>query len=685
VENAEKPTPSSTGAAYGNQVAELVPGQKVGGGRYTLIRFLGKGGMGIVWLARDERLGEQLALKLLPSQISGDQAALDDMRRETLKSRRLSHPNIIRIHDIFEAENEPCFISMEYVDGPNLSSLRLEQPQRLFSWEYVMPLVRQLCEALDYAHAEKVIHRDLKPANMMLDSRGRLKLADFGIAAVATDSMSRVSLKHQTSGTVVYMSPQQMNGQRPLPSDDIYAFGATLYELLSSRPPFYQGDIVHQVQDVEPRPLAERLAELELRNEIPPAVGAMVMACLSKDPEKRPPSMAAVAEWIGLPADRQPPGGILASQVGQAAAAAPASALVPSPEGDQAEEMRAPDEAVPEPKPGRRAGGWIVASVAAVLVLAAAAWPMRERLHARWVKFMTSEPEKGVAKAPEAASTPSPSAPARAKGPVKATRVPAQRTTNSLGMVFVPVPGTQVSFCVTHTRVQDFEVFVKATSRDMSGPMLSLKADGWKARGDNWRSPGFAQAPNHPVCGMSWYDATAFCKWLTAKEQREGKITDKQNYRLPRDWEWSVAVGLTEARGGSPADKSGKIPGAYPWGTRWPPPRGSGNYAGEEARNAEWPASNPSVIPGYRDGFPRTSPVGMFGPNEYRLYDMGGNLWQWCEDFYDGSHETHTLRGGSWLSGDARLLLSSTRSGNKPSLRDVVTGFRCVLAGTAEP
>ncbi len=300
MEPEKKPTSSSTGAEFGRQVAELVPGQKVGGGRYTLIKFLGKGGMGIVWLAQDERLGETLALKLLPAQISGDPVALDDMRRETLKSRRLTHPNIIRIHDIFESDQEPCFISMEYVDGPNLSGLRLQQPQRLFTWENLAPLVRQLCDALEYAHGEKVIHRDLKPANMMLDSRGRLKLADFGIAAVVSESMSRISLKHSTSGTVAYMSPQQMNGQRPQPSDDIYALGATLYEFLTSRPPFYQGDIIHQAQNIAPPPLATRLADLELTNEIPPAVGAMVMACLSKDPAQRPVSAGAVAEWIGL-------------------------------------------------------------------------------------------------------------------------------------------------------------------------------------------------------------------------------------------------------------------------------------------------------------------------------------------------------------------------------------------------
>ena len=243
-------------------------GQKVGQGRFTLVRFLGKGGMGIVWLAEDSRLRQQVALKFLPTEIRADPDALDDMRRETVRSIKLTHSHIIRIHDLHEYPDE-LFIAMEFVEGSTLSAFKREQPQRFVSWERLRPLLRQLCDALDYAHGENVIHRDLKPANMMLDVRGRLKLADFGIAAVLSDSLSRVSVKHTTSGTLAYMSPQQMNGQKPQPSDDLYALGATFYELLTSKPPFYQGDLIHQVQNIQPPPMTERLADLELTNKIP--------------------------------------------------------------------------------------------------------------------------------------------------------------------------------------------------------------------------------------------------------------------------------------------------------------------------------------------------------------------------------------------------------------------------------
>ena len=298
-----------------SEAMPLQTGQSFAQGRFVLVQRLGRGGMGEVWLARDERLQEQVALKFLPPEIRGDPVGLDDLRRETARSHKLSHPNIVRIHDLHEEPDGTAFIVMEYIDGPTLAALRLQKPSRVLSWDYLRPLVEQLCAALDYAHGEKVIHRDLKPANMMVDSRGRLKLADFGIAAVASDSMSRISLRHSTSGTLPYMSPQQLTGKRPQATDDIYALGATLYELLTSKPPFYTGDLTHQVLHEPPEPMEERLAALEIENPVPPDVAALVMACLAKEPGPRPQSARAVAEWIGLEIASKPSLEILRREV----------------------------------------------------------------------------------------------------------------------------------------------------------------------------------------------------------------------------------------------------------------------------------------------------------------------------------------------------------------------------------
>lgn len=336
----------------GNPSWEMKPGTVLGGDRFLLIEPLGQGGMGVVWLAHDQRLDEDVALKLVPPEIRTDAGALEDLRRETLRSRKLSHPNIIRLHDLNEFSGEPPFISMEFVDGQTVAAWKSQQPQRLFTWEQLRPLAKQLCDALDYAHGEKVVHRDLKPANMMLDRRGRLKLADFGLAAVVSELTSRVSIKANTSGTPAYMSPQQMDGRTPRVTDDIYALGATLYELLTSKPPFYHGDIPHQVRNLPPDPVDQRLAELELSNQVPPFVGALIMACLAKDPAQRPQSAAAVAEWLQL--GGQSVASALASEITQrsvpSAPSTPASSLTPVPVAIPIPAAEAPAESSPPSK-----------------------------------------------------------------------------------------------------------------------------------------------------------------------------------------------------------------------------------------------------------------------------------------------------------------------------------------------
>ncbi len=256
--------------------------------------------------------------------------------------------------------------------------------------------------------------------------------------------------------------------------------------------------------------------------------------------------------------------------------------------------------------------------------------------------------------------------------------VAGQPWTNSLGVKFVPAGTDGVLFSVWDVRVKDFKAFVDATGYDATAGMFSIGSDGVKQIGDTWKNPGFTQTEAHPVVGVSWDDAHAFCQWLTKKEQAEGKLASNQQYRLPTDAEWSKAVGLNESSEGMPRSKSMQIKDVYPWGTLWPPPSGAGNYAGSEARDAKWPSNFPT-IPGYDDGYPRTSPVGSFKANSYGLYDMGGNVWQWCEDKYDNEHDWRVLRGASWVNDDPQSLLSSYRVGNDPGGRLGGGGFRVVV------
>lgn len=222
---------------------------------------------------------------------------------------------------------------------------------------------------------------------------------------------------------------------------------------------------------------------------------------------------------------------------------------------------------------------------------------------------------------------------------------------NTLGMKFVPVPilggptnGQRVLFSVWDTRVQDYEVFAKETNRD-------------------WPKPSFEQGPAHPAVMLTWIDAQAFCDWLTRREQATGRLSAGFRYRLPRDHEWSCAVGIGDRENAAtlPSDKSQRISDAFPWGGTWPPPATAGNYHGGE------------------DGFVNTSPVGSFGANRFGLCDMGGNVWQWCEDHFEKGSMGRVQRGDSWAQHDRDGLLSSNRASGKAG-RSNEYGFRCVLA-----
>ena len=264
--------------------------------------ILGKGGMGVVWRACDEELGAVIALKFLPKVVACDAAAVDELKAETRHALRLTHPNIVRIYH-FERDGEMAAVTMECVDGTTLSQLRLAQPGKVFSTAALAPLVKQLCAALDYAHWQaKVVHRDLKPANLLVTGDGQLKITDFGIARSLTDTHTRLTGRvGDSSGTLVYMSPQQLMGAKPTAANDIYALGATLYELLTGRPPFFTGDIATQVRTVTPPSLAERRAELDVVAEaIPEVWEKTILVCLAKEPADRPQSAGEVAARLGL-------------------------------------------------------------------------------------------------------------------------------------------------------------------------------------------------------------------------------------------------------------------------------------------------------------------------------------------------------------------------------------------------
>ena len=291
-------TNPSSGNGFDATTRGLAAGQKLFN-RFTLKRTLGRGGMGIVWLARDDELERDVALKFLPDLIIHDRAVLSDLKRETRRSLELTHKNIVRIYDFVHDDVSGC-ISMEYVDGDTLSNLRADKPHKVFETAELKEWVSELCDALEYAHNHaRIVHRDLKPANLMVNQRGDLKVADFGIARSLSDSMSMLTMDRGKSGTLLYMSPQQLDGERGNHLDDVYSLGASIYELLTSRPPFYSGNIDRQIREKVPPSMMQRRKDLEIEGEpIDEAWEEAVQRCLAKDPTKRPQSVTEVAHRL---------------------------------------------------------------------------------------------------------------------------------------------------------------------------------------------------------------------------------------------------------------------------------------------------------------------------------------------------------------------------------------------------
>ncbi len=251
--------------------------------RFAIVDLLGRGGMGEVYRAEDLSLGQPVALKFLPVQLSRDPVFMQRIRDEVRLARRVSHPNVCRVHDIGEADGQP-FISMEYIDGEDLASL-LRRIGRLPA-EKALEIARQMCAGLAAAHAAGVLHRDLKPANVMLDREGRAHITDFGIA-VAGETTDIGEL----AGTPAYMAPEQLAGLGSSVKSDLFSLGLVLHELVTGKRLFSGrsiSELSRQQREIEPVP-PSRLA-----SDIPPEVERVILQCLARDPSRRPPSALSV-------------------------------------------------------------------------------------------------------------------------------------------------------------------------------------------------------------------------------------------------------------------------------------------------------------------------------------------------------------------------------------------------------
>ena len=255
----------------------FIPGTVVAE-RFRIVSRLGEGGMGDVYWADDLRLGQSVALKFLPADISMHAALLENLRNEVRLTREISHPNICRIHDL-QSDGDQYFLSMEYVDGEDLKSL-LRRIGRLPN-DKGMDVALQLSCGLAAAHDKGVLHRDLKPANIMIDGRGHLRIMDFGLARQSSQGPK------DWSGTPAYMAPEQIRDGHTSVQSDLYALGLILYEIFTGKSP--SASRLHDGS----RPLPSSVA-----SDMDPVVEQIITRCLEDDPNNRPTSAHSVAGAI---------------------------------------------------------------------------------------------------------------------------------------------------------------------------------------------------------------------------------------------------------------------------------------------------------------------------------------------------------------------------------------------------
>jgi len=253
-------------------------------GRYRIVAPLGRGGMGEVYRADDIKLGQTVALKFLPGPLDHDSERLELLLGEVRLARQVSHPNICRVWDVGDAEGLH-FIAMEYVDGEDLSSL-LRRIGRLPE-DRAVQVARELCAGLAAVHDQGLLHRDLKPSNVMLDGRGRVRITDFGLAALAES----IDGADSRSGTPAYMAPEQRAG-KPGVRSDVYSLGLILYEIFTGHGAFEGADRSKLRPDSQPSSPSEHVPSIN------PIIERAVLRCLEFDPRARPESALAVARAL---------------------------------------------------------------------------------------------------------------------------------------------------------------------------------------------------------------------------------------------------------------------------------------------------------------------------------------------------------------------------------------------------
>ena len=640
-------------------------------GPYRVLKELGKGGMGAVYLALDPRLERQLALKVMLPEFATNRDAKERFLREARAAAKISHDNVVIIHEADERAGVP-YIAMQFLQGYPLN--RYLKTKGAPALPHVIRIVREAALGLAAAHAMGLVHRDIKPANLWLEApNGRVKVLDFGLAK-PVGSESELTKSGAVVGTPAYMSPEQARGLKVDARTDLFSLGAVLYRLCTGQNPF-QGEHVMAVlaalMTADPAPVRE------LNPNVPEPLARLTHQLLAKKPEDRPQTAndvakrlrailqlltpSAVAEALvpmavddsaSLPVvvhavPHQPPVVVPMSVTAQPEIAfADLSGDGADPDATEAYVVDSASRAVRKKGGGKGLLWAVCAVVLAVVTLGAVLLQVGQ-------KKKTEANTPGVGTPGGTKEETDPKSPIAPSGPFPAAY------TNSIGMKFVLVPkgtgylgggankqgGTKVVFS------QDFYLGQYEVTQEewevVTGGLTPSRFSRQGPDADAVKGIGDAELKRFPVEGVSWDDSEVFIEQLNKKEAETGWA-----YRLPKAWEWEYAC-----RGG-PGDMLASAFDFYfaqPTNTLLP-----------ELANFKWEI-----------GLKRTCKVGSYEPNSLGLYDMHGNVHEWCEDAATGADgaSRRVSWGGSWHSGswDCR---ARSRYTFPPSYRNNFLGLR---------
>jgi serine/threonine-protein kinase len=276
--------------------------------QYIIEDLIAQGGMGSVWRARDTRQNQLVAIKAVANDLIADPEFKIRIQDEARRHQKLKHPNIVPVPDVFDAEGETCIV-MKLIEGSSLAKMLESRPNNRLDVDEATRIVRDVLQALDYAHRHGIVHRDVKPSNILVDRAGWVWLFDFGIAiAMGEQRRTRTGL---TVGTLLYMSPEQITNPRKIDHrSDVYSVGCLFYELLTGRPPFVKnqdgiGDADFALQHAHVNMAA--VSPRRRAPDIPAELDAIIMKALEKNPDERIPGcqeFVRLLDQLGKPANR---------------------------------------------------------------------------------------------------------------------------------------------------------------------------------------------------------------------------------------------------------------------------------------------------------------------------------------------------------------------------------------------